>query len=80
VELRLLEEQPALASWLAARSELREVRVEGASATFVHDGDEACEADLLREMVNAGLRVVAFGSQAKSLEDVFMQVTQGHVQ
>jgi hypothetical protein len=28
----------------------------------------------------AGFRVVAFGSHAKSLEDVFMQVTEGRVQ
>ena len=35
---------------------------------------------MLRDLVLAGFRVVAFGSHANSLEDVFMQVTEGLVQ
>ena len=35
---------------------------------------------LLYDMVQAGFRVVAFGSQPRSLEEVFMQVTKGKVQ
>ncbi len=47
---------------------------------YLHDGEATHEADMLRELVLAGFRVVAFGSRTKSLEDVFMQVTEGLVQ
>ena len=42
--------------------------------------DTEGEADLLRDMIQAGFRVVQFRSQLESLEDVFLQVTKGHVQ
>ena len=48
--------------------------------TFAHDGDEQAHADLLKAMVLADFRIAAFGSQTKSLEEVFMQVTEGIVQ
>ena len=47
---------------------------------FLHDGDQHSEADMLRDAVVAGFRIAAFGSRVKSLEDVFMQVTEGLVQ
>ena len=47
---------------------------------FHHAGTQEAEAELLREMIEAGFRVTAFGSQQQTLEDVFMQVTRGLVQ
>jgi hypothetical protein len=35
---------------------------------------------VLRDMIQAGFRVVQFGSRRESLEDVFLQVTMGKVQ
>jgi hypothetical protein len=35
---------------------------------------------LLREIVEAGFPVVEFGAKHKSLEDVFLHVTEGRVQ
>jgi hypothetical protein len=49
-------------------------------ATFTHAGDNESEAALLREIVEAGFAVVEFGAQHKSLEDVFLHVTEGRVQ
>jgi hypothetical protein len=40
-------------------------------------GDRASQSRLLRAMVLGGFEIVEFGSQVASLEDVFMQVTQG---
>jgi ABC-2 type transport system ATP-binding protein len=60
--------------------EISAIEISGDSAHFLHDGSEADEAELLRQLILAGFRVVAFGSRAKSLEDVFMQVTEGRVQ
>jgi ABC-2 type transport system ATP-binding protein len=38
------------------------------------------QADLLAAMIQAGIRVAGFESKQKSLEDVFLSVTRGHVQ
>ena len=80
VRLRVLGGAEPVRAWLANRSDVHEVHVDGETADFLHDGDQEAEADMLRELVTAGVRVVAFGSRAKSLEDVFMQVTEGLVQ
>jgi ABC-2 type transport system ATP-binding protein len=80
VQLRILGGAEAAAQWFAAREDIHELKIEGENATFAHDGNENSEADLLRELITAGFRVVAFGAHQKSLEDVFLQVTKGLVQ
>ena len=80
VQVRVLGGAAAMAQWLMARGDVREVRVDGESALFTHNGDEQSEANLLRESITAGFRIAAFGSRVSSLEDVFMQVTAGKVQ
>jgi ABC-2 type transport system ATP-binding protein len=80
VRVRILGGAASLGQWLAARGDVHEMQIDGEQAVFAHDGDEQSEADLLRDMVQAGFRVAAFGSRQKSLEDVFMQVTAGLVQ
>lgn len=80
VQVRVLGDAEALGNWLAARIDVSKLQVNGEAALFEHSGDRESEANLLREMIEAGFRVVAFGCQEQSLEEVFMQVTQGHVQ
>jgi ABC-2 type transport system ATP-binding protein len=80
VRLRLLGGLDGAATWLAARADVHELKLNGDAATFSHDGDDIAQADLLRDMIGAGFRVVAFGSHQQSLEDVFLQVTAGLVQ
>ena len=80
VRVRVLDSARSLAGWLAERDGVAGIRVDGETVTFAHGGDRQVEADLLRAMVQSGFRVVEFGSRAKSLEDVFMQVTEGKVQ
>ena len=80
VRLRVLGGAAAIGQWLTARGDVHELKIDGETATFAHDGDENSEADLLRDMVAGGFRIVAFGSHQRSLEDVFMQVTAGLVQ
>jgi ABC-2 type transport system ATP-binding protein len=80
VQVRLLDDAANLATWLADRAGLGQILVDGNTASFSHEADFEAEAGLLRAMIEAGFRVVAFGSQAKTLEEVFMQVTEGHVQ
>jgi ABC-2 type transport system ATP-binding protein len=80
IQLTVLGGADALGDWLSARGDVHQIDTSGESARFVHDGTIETDADLLREMIDAGFRIAAFGSQAKTLEDVFMQVTEGLVQ
>jgi ABC-2 type transport system ATP-binding protein len=80
VRVRVLGGAQSLINWLAERTDVHELTHDADHVTFAHDGDEQAHADLLKAMVLADFRIAAFGSQTKSLEEVFMQVTEGIVQ
>jgi ABC-2 type transport system ATP-binding protein len=80
VHVRVLKDGERLQKWLAARDDVSDLRVDGTLSIFNYAGDRASEATLLREMVESGLPVVEFGAKHKSLEDVFLHVTEGRVQ
>jgi ABC-2 type transport system ATP-binding protein len=80
VEVRVLEDMSTMQQWLKARTDIENIVVDGKLVRFSHVGDRPEQAELLREMIVAGFPVAAFGSHVKSLEDVFMHVTQGFVQ
>ena len=80
VEVALLDGVDALGKWLLARPGVSTITLDGQMVRFVHEVNAEAEADLLRAMVEAGFRVSAFGARRQTLEDVFMQVTQGLVQ
>ena len=80
IQVRLLDDAAGLGNWLAEREGIDQIQTDGNAAWFVHEADAEIEAAMLRSMIEAGFRVVAFGSQTKTLEEVFMQVTEGHVQ
>ena len=52
----------------------------GTASGSRHDGGRAEQAELLRQLVQAGFRIDEFATHQQSLEDVFMQVTRGAVQ
>ncbi|MCO6455991.1 MAG: ABC transporter ATP-binding protein [Pirellulaceae bacterium] len=80
VKVRVLGGAGSLAEWLSARDDVANISVDGELAFFSHTGDRATEAGLLREMVQADFQVVEFGCKARTLEDVFLRVTEGKVQ
>ena len=80
VRVRVLANIEGLQSWLAARPDISELRIDGELATFSFLGDREAEAVLLRAIVEAGFAVIEFGAKHKSLEDVFLHVTEGRVQ
>jgi ABC-2 type transport system ATP-binding protein len=80
VRVRVLRDSERLTGWLTARGDVSELQVDGDLAMFSHAGDREAEAALLRAMVEAGFPVVEFGVKHKSLEDVFLHVTEGRVQ
>ncbi len=80
VHMRVLGGAEPVRAHLAHRDDIHELHIVGETAEFLHDGTQEAEAEMLRQLVTAGVQVVAFGSRARSLEDVFMQVTEGLVQ
>lgn len=80
VHVRVLEGAERLRHWLVARHDVSDLHTDGMLAIFNYAGDRASEAVLLREMIQEGLPVVEFGAKHKSLEDVFLHVTEGRVQ
>jgi ABC-2 type transport system ATP-binding protein len=80
VRVRVLGEEERLQSWLSAHEDVSELQVTDHLATFSFAGDREAEAALLKRIVDSGFRVVEFGAKHKSLEDVFLHVTEGRVQ
>jgi len=80
VGIRVLSNAEGLADWLAKRDSQNQVQTDGNVVNLVRAGDAEADADLLRDVIQAGFRVVKFGSRQKSLEHVFLQVTKGQVQ
>jgi len=78
--VRVLRDAERLHSWLASQLDISDLKMENGLASFSHTGDDESEAALLRAIVEAGFPVVEFGAQHKSLEDVFLHVTEGRVQ
>jgi ABC-2 type transport system ATP-binding protein len=80
VRLRMIGDKKLLLDWLKQRDDVSDVAVEAGIVMLTHDGDEANQAKLLRELIQAGFDILEFSSKQKSLEDVFLHVTEGRVQ
>jgi ABC-2 type transport system ATP-binding protein len=79
VRLRVLHDIERLFAWLRARNDIADVADRAGQVVFTHDGGPEEQAALLRQLVEAGFAVVEFASKTKSLEDVFLHVTEGRV-
>jgi len=80
VRLRVLRDGERLLNYLAARDDVSDIAARNGHVLLTHDGGPEEQAALLRQIVDAGFPVVEFASKTKSLEDVFMHVTEGRVQ
>ena len=80
VKVRVLDGADNLSRWLGLRDDVSNIVADGELVHFSHEGDRETEASLLREMVQAEFAIAEFGCKPKSLEDVFLRVTEGRVQ
>lgn len=80
VQVRVLENKEQLLAWLQARDDIADIVQKDQGIAFTHEGGPPKQASLLKEIVNAGFPVIDFSSKTKSLEDVFLHVTEGRVQ
>ena len=72
--------QGDIAIVLQARPEIENVVVDGELVRFAFSGDVHDQAALVAMLVNQGFQVAEVTSRKKSLEDVFLHVTEGLVQ
>lgn len=80
IQLRVLGGAEALSGWLAGREAVEEIAIDGEQVRFVFRGDADAQAELLKEMILGGFRVLEFGGRSKTLEEAFLHVTRGIVQ
>ena len=80
VRLRVLGEADGVLKFLRERNDVSDIAFRNNQVVLTHSGGPAEQAALLRQVVDAGFLVVEFASKTKSLEDVFMHVTEGRVQ
>jgi ABC-2 type transport system ATP-binding protein len=80
VRLRVLDEPDGVLNYLRAREDVSDIAFRNGQVVLTHSGGPAEQAALLRQIVDTGFQVVEFASKTKSLEDVFMHVTEGRVQ
>lgn len=78
--IRVLGETSAAAEHLKNREDCHHVIQDGELIRAEFDGDVHAQCRLLKTLFESGWEVAEFTARAKSLEDVFLQVTEGIVQ
>lgn len=78
--LRVLDQGEAAVAFLQTRSEINNVVRDGQLIRLEFSGDVVQQSALIRELVVAGYPLAEVTARSKSLEDVFLQVTEGLVQ
>ena len=80
VEVKLVGPASEAVAALDGCDPVGEVLADGHHLSFELDGDDEVQATIISRLVEAGQRVIEVSSRKKSLEDVFLQVTEGLVQ
>jgi len=80
VSLRVLGQSETVIQILSSRPDVEDLRPDGDYLVLSHRHDLDWEADLLTALIQNGARIASFNSQLRSLEEVFMHVTEGRVQ
>jgi ABC-2 type transport system ATP-binding protein len=80
LKIRLLDRAPQAADALRSLESVSEPLVDGDLLRFEFAGDPKDQAALVAWLIDQGFEVVEITSHKKSLEDVFLQVTEGLVQ
>ena len=80
VRIGVLSNAAKMVAWLQNQDQLSNLRQQGEMVRMIHHEDRNFEASLLKQLIENGFEVAEFGSEEKSLEEVFMHVTRGNVQ
>lgn len=69
-----------LERWLVQQPFVEQVSIAGQRATVSFSGDDDAQHELLKALVNSGVRVISFEAKTQTLEDAFMRITRGELQ
>lgn len=69
-----------LEKWLLEQPFVGHVQMASGKASFELEGDDKAQSELLQRLLSAGFAIVEFHSKSHSLEDAFMNITQGITQ
>jgi ABC-2 type transport system ATP-binding protein len=78
--VRVLGGAQPLADYFAQRAGVAHIVVDGELLRAEFRGEIADQSELLRQLIEEGFSIAEFSSRGKSLEDVFLHVTEGIVQ
>ncbi|WP_417738110.1 ATP-binding cassette domain-containing protein [Rosistilla oblonga] len=78
--VRVIDHLDVATNLLTHNEHVDHLVVDGELVRFQFEGDITRQANLLASLIAAGVSVAEFSSHVRSLEDVFMQVTEGLVQ
>jgi ABC-2 type transport system ATP-binding protein len=80
LEIQLLDDATDAGNFIRDTEHINAVSVEGTMLRIEFTGDARAQAELVTKLVQHGCLIVEARSHSKSLEDVFLQVTEGLVQ
>jgi ABC-2 type transport system ATP-binding protein len=80
IAITVISDLPRAIQWLESRDGVDVVQSNQKTIQITSVPNLEFQADLLAAMIQAEIRVASFEGKQKSLEDVFLSVTRGHVQ
>lgn len=81
VLVNLIDRGQALGQWLDGKPDVSHIQASEHTVRFqLAATNESQQAELLRAIVNADFPLLAYSTEGRSLEDVFLQITTGAVQ
>lgn len=81
VVIQLIDRGDELGKWLLAKPNVLKIQASDRTVRFQFaTAEEAEQAQLVNAIVTAGFPVLEYGTESRSLEDVFLQITTGAVQ
>ncbi len=80
IMVELLSGGDRLGAWLKSQPAIAGIQATDRIVRFQFTGDQQGQSQLLRSLISEGYELLQFQVEARSLEDVFLQVTTGAVQ
>ena len=78
--ITVAEDSQKCIDFLENQHQIKPTQSTNDTVTIAFTGDASRQADLLAELIHAGIRVSSFQPKERSLEEAFLHVTQGRVQ
>jgi ABC-2 type transport system ATP-binding protein len=79
VEIRFVENQDAGVSIVRSEPTMRGIEIDGNRVTAEFETDDQGLANLMKKLIDGGVKLRSFSDKDPTLEDVFMMVTKGFV-